>query len=792
MHQAIYDERSVTLLLEQVGRVYSGKPMESRPVFTPFIEYLTRLGLASESRLWVEHLRDASNLFSSKVSDYRLNRAKGSPCNMPSTRLGWRKPAVDSIDQCTGPSITTMPFRVKVYPQKFVQVALSDTQHLSADWVAPGHYGFPNLKNLSPEYSAACEFHNLLRNGYPLVVECFLDTAAVTVKANFDPGALHGHQVAKILSQFAHILSCILVPPHCALEEIYTIGLEDTACLKNWNQTGSEPGEDCIHDLIEIHAAAQPDEPAISAWDGDLTYEQLSSLSSKVAELLVEQSVGPEVVVSIYTERSKWTAVAMLAVLKAGGAFPLLDPAHPNSRIEAIRRNVEAPLIASVKPCNAAYMVFTSGSTGTPKGVLIEQRSFATNALTRSRSQVLPAKARVLQLTSPAFDASIAEILFTLVDRYTNIVEYVQSFAVNVLYLTPSVARGLQPDQLPHLRTLILVGEPMNEEDITTWAGHVDLVNVYGPSECSIETSFQQPVTISTDHQNIGIAPCASCWIVDPENHNTLLPIGAIGELLVEGPIQIRGGQPHGLYKTGDLVQYAPQLDGSLLYHGRKNTQVKLRGQRIELGEVEHCIHRCAGNTLKTAIVELVTADDKPSALVAFLLTSEDGTTGVPNSGDILRSSTPQFQSLVQDIRRSLENQLPSYMIPARLLPLSYVPKSSSGRTDRKYLRETAGRLPPTPTDEVTGITVPRGPVSEPERIIQEVVGDVLQLDMKAVGLDSNFFHLGGNSVAAIKLISRLKGLGWHNLRGTDIHQHPVLSHLALKLGEPTLLPNTS
>ncbi|KAE8334652.1 hypothetical protein BDV24DRAFT_169985 [Aspergillus arachidicola] len=209
----------------------------------------------------------------------------------------------------------------------------------------------------------------------------------------------------------------------------------------------------------------------------------------------------------------------------------------------------------------------SSGSSSTRNGAVIEHRSFATNALTRSRSQVLPVKARVLRLASRAFNACIAEILFTLV----------------------------------------------------------------------------------------------------------------------------ADGYPHDIYKTGDLVHHAPQLDGFLLYHGRKDAQVKLRGQRIELGEVEHCIHCRAESTLKTAIVELATADDKPSALVAFLLTAEDGTTGVPNSGDILRSSTPQFQSLVQDVRRSLENQLPSYITPARFLPLSYLPKSLTGKTDRKYLHETAG-----------------------------------------------------------------------------------------------------
>lgn len=268
-------------------------------------------------------------------------------------------------------------------------------------------------------------------------------------------------------------------------------------------------------------------------------------------------------------------------------------------------------------------MVFTSGSTGTRKGVVIEHRLFATNALRRYRSQVLPAKARVLQLASPAFDASIAEILFTLVaggcacvprevDRYTNIVEYVRYFAVNVLDLTPSVARGLQPEELPHLRTLIPVGEPMNEGDIAAWTGNVDLVNAYGPSECFIETSSQQPVTISTDHRNTGIAPCASCWIVDPENHNTLLPIVAVGELLVEGPIvgrrylnepektaaefitappwlqRIRGAQPHDIYKTSDLVQYAPHLTGSCCITGESMHKLNFAGSASNWARALH------------------------------------------------------------------------------------------------------------------------------------------------------------------------------------------------------------
>ncbi|OGM49538.1 hypothetical protein ABOM_001685 [Aspergillus bombycis] len=932
MHHAIYDGWSLPLLLEQVATAYSGGLLQCRP-FTPFIEYVIGSDLQSQRDFWAEHLRDTPSVpFPPVLPSSRASKSpqviaeqtlglQAEPCQgitlATCIRLAWaltvssytgshdvvmgltssgRSAPVDNIDLCTGPTITTMPFKVKLCPQKCVRDVLSNIQRLFAGWTAHEHFGMPKLRGLSAEYSAACNFQNLLviqpstlretkvpdvlgtlsegsfdveRNGYPLVMECFLGTASVTFKATFAPGAVHSRQMSKILSHFSHALSQILLAPHATLEEISTISPDDMECLKNWNPIRLSPVEDCIHGLIERHATARPTEPAISSWDGNLTYEQLITLSSRLADLLIEHAVGPEVVVPIYTERSKWTAVAMLAVLKAGGAFLLLDPSHPSSRIEGLCRKVEAPTIivsssllnshspdfspmhilsvgesgsitdvttlsgqqqarapvASVSPYNAAYVVFTSGSTGTPKGVIIEHRSFIANVLAGTGGKCTD-KARVLQLASATFDASIAEILFTLVaggcicvpreaDRYTNLVEYVRSFAINFLYLTPSIARGLEPDQLSHLEALALVGEPMNEGDIATWANHVDLVNAYGPSECSIVTCFQQPVTLSTDHRNIGISASASCWIVDPEDHDTLLPIGAVGELLVEGPIvgrgylndpektaaafipappwlhKIRGGQPHSIYKTGDLVQYAPQLDGSLLYLGRKDTQVKLRGQRIELGEVEHYILRCAAKILRTVIVELVAAVDRPPALVAFLLTTEEDTADVPDCGGILRSLTPRFQSLVQHIRQSLKSELPSYMIPTRFLPLDHVPKASTGKADRRQLREAAASLPLTSMDDVAEKVVSRLPVTEAERILQELVEDVLQLSKDAVSMESNFFHLGGDSLTAIRLISRIKRLGWHNINGTDIYQHPVLSDLALKLDNSAQLPDT-
>ncbi|KAI0569862.1 HC-toxin synthetase, partial [Pyrenophora tritici-repentis] len=444
-----------------------------------------------------------------------------------------------------------------------------------------------------------------------------------------------------------------------------TLPLQDELtdqCLEaiwRWNADVPPAVERCVHDLFAEQARARPDAPAICAWDGELTYGELDALSSKLAGHLVQLGVKREDMVPLCFEKSMWTVVAMLAVLKAGGAFVPLDPDHPASRHEDIFRQTGAQVVIAsaqysarwtsashqvvtvsagtleqlsmlsntggllTKPENAAYVIFTSGSTGIPKGVVLEHRAVATSCLGHGRAFGITELSRVLQFASYTFDACIAEIITTLVyggcvcvpsnsDRRDDLAKAINAMDVNWAFLTPSVARLLDPRLVPSLKIVAIGGEQSSSADWNRWPSSVQKIHVYGPTECCIfctgYTSKQgfEPSTIGTSVASVS-------WVVDPENHDRLAPLGSIGELLVEGPILARGylndtektavafiddpawllegyeghaGRRDRLYKTGDLVRY--DADGKLVCLGRKDSQVKLRGQRVELGEVEH------------------------------------------------------------------------------------------------------------------------------------------------------------------------------------------------------------
>lgn len=270
-----------------------------------------------------------------------------------------------------------------------------------------------------------------------------------------------------------------------------------------------------------------------------------------------------------------------------------------------------------------------------------------------------------------------------------------------------------------------------------------------------------------------------------------------MGELLIEGPIvgrgylnepektaavfiappqwlsSIRGDQYHSrLYKTGDLVQYDPSMDGSLLFVGRKDNQIKLRGQRIELGEIEsQILHAMPG--LKDIVVELVTAENKPPAPFAFLWSGQDDNTNSSNDGLFHQPKT---------IQASLVAQLPAYMIPSGYFPLRYIPRSNTGKIDRKSLREAAAIISPKETIsfcQETSHEARREPRTDAEKIVQQAVATVLRHHTADIGLESDFFQLGGTSLTAMRLVSTLRKLGDNSLRTTDIYNRPVLWQLA-------------
>ncbi|KAK1992238.1 acetyl-CoA synthetase-like protein, partial [Colletotrichum falcatum] len=385
-------------------------------------------------------------------------------------------------------------------------------------------------------------------------------------------------------------------------------------------------------------------------------------------------------------------------------------------------------------PSDVAYVVFTSGTTATPKGVVIEEGALATSLCSRARVMDVSRRTRTLQFASHAFDASLDEILIPLIAGGSVAVPApdelrddpagaVRSLGVNFAFLTPTVVRALfTPAAVAgSLGSLVLLGERMTDDVVDAWRPAVTLFNGYGPSECSIAATIQRHSAERTDLEanNIGRPSGCRVWITDADDHCRLVPLGCAGEICIEGPILARGyfgartgsGSPFvehrsgffgtdtvkRLYRTGDLGRM--NLDGSVTILGRRDSQAKLRGQRLEVGEIESCIKASREIPDKAIVVVEVAktgggGDGQPGAsetLMAFICADSRANTN-PGEPPRLVEPSEAFSASSSRIRKHLKRSLPAYMVPSMLVQVSHIPSNLGGKTDRQALRRLAAR----------------------------------------------------------------------------------------------------
>ena len=323
---------------------------------------------------------------------------------------------------------------------------------------------------------------------------------------------------------------------------------------------------------------------------------------------------------------------------------------------------------------------------------------------------------RNLLFGSPAFDLFIQETVSTLMaggclcvpsseDHMGDMTSFIQSMDVNFACFTSSFARQIHPDDVPSLQSLALVGEPLAKDQQEAWADKLCLMNAYGPAECSVVSTIKKNLTRSTDTKNIGKVIVGSAWIVDPYDHNRQVPIGAAGELLIEGPLLGRGylddpektaasfigdpiwavapeGKTRRFYKTGDVVRYDID-DGSLIFEGRKDTQLKIRGQRVEIGEIEYHLGKLFPKALGVAVD--FSKQEAVSQLIALIFCDRTrNATLEPQT--MLQSLTELNISSVSDIKAHLNSLLPKHMVPNRYRLAQKMPLLPSGKLDRKQL----------------------------------------------------------------------------------------------------------
>ncbi|MFD6675724.1 amino acid adenylation domain-containing protein [Rhodococcus zopfii] len=557
---------------------------------------------------------------------------------------------------------------------------------------------------------------------------------------------------------------------------------------------------DTLHGLFARSLAATPHELALVSPSVSATFAELDTWSNRIARYLTGRGVGAESVVALQLPRDGVMVAAIIGVWKAGGAYLAVDPNYPAERIEYMLRDAavtvvldpaaiadaeryagdpltDADLRSPACTGNAAYVVYTSGSTGAPKGVVVPHRG-AVNLWETVRTRTFgdPAVTRrsVLLSYTFTFDSSIDPLLAMLGGHTVHvlaeelladaeaIVAYVRDHRIDGLdcgpvLMTQLVAHGLLDPAAAHRPAVVaLGGEAVPAELWTQLATAPDLhaVNMYGPTECTVDSAGSVVTTATGPHIGVPIDG-GRAHVLD--RYLRPVPPGVPGELYVGGPHVTRGylgrpgmsagrfvadpfGEPGGrLYRTGDVVRWAG-TDPVLEYLGRSDDQVKIRGFRVELGEIESVL--AAYPAVATAAV--IAREDDPGRrrLVGYVVAQAD-------TGD------PGTSLDIEALRAHVAERLPEHMVPAAIVVLEAFPVTANGKVDRKAL--------PAPVFVVTAAG--RQPADDIELRLCAVIAGVLGLD--TVGPDDDFFALGGDSIVSIQLVSKARAAG---LRFTARH----------------------
>ncbi|MFC4604599.1 Pls/PosA family non-ribosomal peptide synthetase [Rhodococcus kronopolitis] len=581
-----------------------------------------------------------------------------------------------------------------------------------------------------------------------------------------------------------------------------------------------------LNHVFEASCDRAPRSVAVECGDARLSYEQLEYRANQLAHQLVAVGSGVGSRVAILLERSVETYVALLAILKAGAAFVPIDPASPADRIDYItsdagadlvittssfaeilstlhtdwlevdtqadeiaRRPSSRPILEVLHKDPAAYVIYTSGSTGRPKGVEVAQSSICNFLDVVPEVYDVQPTDRVYQGMTISFDFSIEEIWptwavgATLVAGPTDagrlggdLADFLDRTAITVLYCVPTLLATI-PRELPGLRSILVGGEACPREIVERWARPGRrILNTYGPTEATVTATWCEllpgrPVTIGVP------LPTYSVVILDEDRY----PVadGEVGEICIGGPGVARGyvGRPDltedrffphpfagpsgRLYRTGDLGRIT--ADGEIEYLGRADAEVKIRGHRVDLGEIESVL--LEDPAVASSVVALVTVSGSQHLAAYLVLRS-----GVARPGDVAE--------LVERLHGEAHSRLPDYMVPTFVDIVDELPMMPSGKVDRPRLPEPSGQR----------LAVATGPVvaagSELERTLQLVWAEQLGLEVGSLSVDANFFtELGGHSLLAAQLVTTLRERGIDDALGIrDVYAHPTVRELAAAL----------
>ncbi|WP_406816722.1 amino acid adenylation domain-containing protein [Mycobacterium sp. M23085] len=608
--------------------------------------------------------------------------------------------------------------------------------------------------------------------------------------------------ITRLESIFERLL---VADPSASLREVSVLDHGERDLVTSvWSGAGATAPVGVAPELLAAAASADPDAMAVVDGGRGLSYRELDESSTRLARALIEAGVGPESAVGVAMDRCLELVVAWWAVLKAGGAYVPLDPAHPAERISTVLDTVaavcvltrgadtvigaggrpvlpvdaldvsarsaepitDADRLAPLRTTNTAHVIFTSGSTGVPKGVAVSHAGLL-GVAAHHDAFGLTAGERLLMVASPTFDVSVGELLLAVAATATLVVAPPEASAgepltallreqrISAAVLTPTVLASLDRTRLTGVRTLIATGEACPAEAATAWAPGRRMFNAYGPTEATIWATCS-PALEPGQPLGIGVPiPGVRALVLDAQLNPA--PVGVVGELHLSGAALAHGylgradltaerfvANPFGdagsrMYRTGDRACWGP--DGQLRYRGRADGQVKIRGHRIEVGEVQATLAALDGVTAAVVIAR----EDPPAALrlVAYITGGADPA----------------------QIRTRLGERLPAYLVPAAIVAIDALPLTRNGKLDISGL----------PAPEYAAATY-RPPADAIEEILAGIYAQVLGLPR--VGVDDSFFDLGGDSIMSLQVIARARAEGVM-CRPRDIFVEQTVARLA-------------
>ena len=581
-----------------------------------------------------------------------------------------------------------------------------------------------------------------------------------------------------------HLLNLLFSSIGNDSQKIYELNIltddEQQKLLFDFNDTAVDyPRDKCVHTLFEEQAAKTPDKVAVIACDKTLTYKELNEEANRIAHSLIEKGVGVGDIVAFALPRKSYLISTILGILKSGAAYLPIDPDYPQDRIEYMLSDSQAKLFitdsnidellgnsntqnpnVTMSRSNRFCCIYTSGSTGQPKGVSLTHNNFCNYFLSNVYIDLVLTCRTCFCISNIIFDMFINEVFSALlfglklvlanesdINTPQKLALLISKNDIESIICTPTkfsiYLNNIDfQSSLSNVKLLTFGGEVLTNEfcNKIRCCSNATIINGYGPTETTIVSSYGKvrgnDITIGKPIANTQI------YIVDPYMNPT--PIGVTGELCIAGDGVVAGylnrpeltaekfiDNPFGegkLYKTGDLAYW--REDGNIVYVGRNDFQVKIRGLRIELGEIENAISAIDGILQSVVIVR---KNNEGRQLICAFYTGKE--------------TEPK------EIRAQIGKKLPKYMLPHIFTHLDEMPLTTSGKINRKALPEVDLYAVDTTVEYIA-------PQTEKEKILASAIGSVLKIEK--VGTADNFFDLGGDSLKAIELISKLEKRGYH------------------------------